>query len=156
MGYSEIIQSYSTYAATKQRSKAFYQMNNSVILIIAYGLATILYVLFHFSFIHTNTLVESNNVVAYVVSFSLFFLIPTAGLIHVSLVKLNRDALLSRIRYSLVGGLLGPLLLIVLISRSNDAESAMGYTLIPIAFLAFFLISFVFVFVFYYFSDRTT
>tara|TARA_R110002167_G_scaffold362307_1_gene581327 strand:+ start:4055 stop:4450 length:396 start_codon:yes stop_codon:yes gene_type:complete len=129
-------------------------MKKSVLLIIAYGLATILYVLFHFSFIHTNTLVESNNTVAYLVSFSLFFLIPTAGLTHLSLVALNRDALLSTIKYSLVGGLLGPLLLIVMISRSDDEESAMGYTLIPVAFLAFFLISFVFVFVFYYFSDR--
>ena len=51
------------------------------------------------------------------------------------------------IKYSLAGGLSGPLLLIVMISRSDDAESGMGYTLIPVVFLAFFRIRFVFEFV---------
>ena len=63
------------------------------------------------------------------------------------LVLLYGDALLSMIKYSLAGGLSGPLLLIVMISRSDDAESGMGYTLIPVVFLAFFRIRFVFEFV---------
>ena len=117
-------------------------MHKPVFVVGAYAVATTLYVLFHFKFINTNKLVESNNTLAYVASFSMFFLIPAVGLMHLSILTMNRDALRNTVTGALVVGLLGPLLLHFLISRSDDGESAMGYVLIPVAYLAFAVITF--------------
>ena len=128
---------------------------HSIVVLISYCAATICYLLFHFNFIHTNRLVESNNTLAYTISYSLFILIPLAGLIHLSLLKLNKQAFRKIIKYSLVIGLLGPLLLHVSISMSDDAEAVWGYALIPFAYLTFCLIGYCSLFLHYCVRRKT-
>ena len=108
----------------------------------AYFAATLAYVLFFSTVIVTNRLFAANNTVAYVIAGSLLFLIPLAGVIHLSRLRLSKRQFRRIGAMSLVAGLAGPLLLSVSIQMSDDGEAAMAYVLIPVAYAVFCLIGY--------------
>ena len=118
-------------------------MSKATSIFLWYFLATTCLVLFHFNFIHTNRLVESNNVIAYSVSFSLFFLIPLIGLIHLSVLKKEHIPYKRIIKLCFLTAFLGPIWLEISIRFSNDGFTGMEYMGMPFIYLEFYLISYI-------------
>jgi len=114
-----------------------------ILILLAYAAATIGYVWFHFAYINSNRLFHSNDIVAYLVSFVVLFSLPLVGLIHVSRLILNGAEFRQVAKRAALVGLLGPVVLTLLIKSSGDGEAAMGYVLLPVAYIVFVLAAYV-------------